>query len=324
MSSNLKSPHHYSIYNFLWDTWCTISVIGIWPRFIEPKILCTSRLNLKITGLHPDLKKIKLLQISDLHLGAHVSDRFLAKIKDKIQMLKPDLIFFTGDFLCYGQFSEAERMTSFLNQLTCPYGSYAIPGNHDYNKFVSVNDQGDYDIIDNKTSTLTRGFSRLFSQLTLSKQRTSRVNHLSVNPQLLELIHNTPIRFLNNTHVLIPIKKTFLNICGLGEYIAGQCLPEKAFSNYNPEYPGIILAHNPDSISLLKNWPGDIILSGHTHGGQVNLPFLWKKFMLSEYMSLKKGLYRIYNKYLYVNRGVGSVMQFRWFSPPELTLITLE
>jgi len=128
----------------------------------------------------------------------------------------------------------------------------------------------------------------------------------------------------NPPHPGHSIKDACLNVCGLGEYSLNKCCPEIAFKTYDVNSPGIVLAHNPDSMPMLMDFPGDIILCGHTHGGQINLPWFWKKFTLLENMQFKKGLFQIHNKWLYVNRGVGSVMPFRWFALPEIALITLE
>ncbi|MCB1213558.1 MAG: hypothetical protein KDK40_04590, partial [Chlamydiia bacterium] len=54
----------------------------------------------------------------------------------------------------------------------------------------------------------------------------------------------------------------------------------------------------------------------------INLPGLRNRFLLSEYPKLVKGLYRIRDKRLYINRGLGSLFPFRLFSPPEITLFT--
>ena len=103
----------------------------------------------------------------------------------------------------------------------------------------------------------------------------------------------------------------------------GRFHPEVAFQSYDSDFPGIILTHNPDSISLLQGYPGEVVLCGHTHGGQVNLPGLSEKFTLLENQKLKKGFWKVGDKLVYINRGLGSVMNFRWFSRPELSLFTL-
>lgn len=310
------------IMHFFWNAWCIISVIGIWPRFIETRLLQISKINLK--NKWPSfLNGIKILQFSDLHLSENSDDSFLEKIIDRVKKISPDLIVFSGDFLSYANLDNPKRLKAFLNRFSAPLGCYAILGNHDYQEYASINDKGDYDVSPHTKIPLSRGFRRLFSSPTITARTTERAQSTPPKKELVKLLEETPFKLLYNQTQLIPIKNGFLNICGLGEHMLGQCLPDKAFKNYDKEYPGIVLSHNPDSIPYLKNYPGDIILCGHTHGGQINLPLLCRKFMLVENPQFKRGLFKINHKWVYVNRGVGSSMKFRWFSIPEISLFEL-
>lgn len=309
----------------LWDLFCTVSIVGIWPRFIEPNLIFTTHLSLPIPNLPEDLHHFKILQISDIHLNNHTSNAFLDKLIRKCRSLQPDLIVFTGDFICYSTLHEPSKLKSLLEQLHAPYGCYAVLGNHDYAAFVSTNEQGDYDVITPPVaSSLSRAFLRLIESKKLTKKTTERAKNTPFHSDLMSLIQQTPVKLLHNENETISVGKTKLNICGLGEYTLKKNDAAQAFQNYDHHYPGIILLHNPDGALSLKDYPGDIILSGHTHGGQVNLPWMAKKFTLMENMEFKKGLKKVYNKWLYVNRGLGSVLPFRWFSPPEILLLTLE
>lgn len=321
---NSKPPSQRHFLDVLWDLWCIVSVIGIWPRFIEPNLIETTRLTRQIPNLPDDLKGFKILQFSDLHLHRQVSSSFLQKIVKKTQDLKPDLIVFTGDFLCYSEVRDRIRLKDFLNQFDAPYGCYAILGNHDYNECVSINSKGEYDILKRDSADIWKGFKRLAKTIKLTGVKTQAVLDVKENEELINLLKETPFRLLHNETDVIHVGQTKLNICGVGEYILGKMKPEKAFEHYQTEFPGIILAHNPDAAPHLVPYPGDVILSGHTHGGQVNLPGFRNKFILLENMDLKKGLCKIDGKWLYVNRGIGSTFPFRWFSRPELVLLTLE
>ena len=196
-------------------------------------------------------------------------------------------------------------------------------GNHDYAEPVSVNDKGEYDIQQNTSSGIEKGFKRLFSSIQLAGRTTPRALAVKDHLGLLSALKETPFELLDNRCKTIPVKNGGLNVVGLGEYSLGRCLPKQAFADYAPRFPGLILAHNPDTVSLLQDQPGDLILSGHTHGGQINLPWIWKKLTLIEHPQYKKGLHRVDHKWLYVNRGIGSILQFRWFAPPEMACITL-
>ena len=303
--------------------WCIASIIGIWPRFIEPMTLCTTAISLPISGLPEELEGFKILHLSDLHIHPDTPEILLKNIVKKTLELNPDLIVCTGDFLCYSEMRDLPRTLRLLQSLKAPYGSYAVLGNHDYAEPVSVNAQGDYDIQPKSPSSIGKGFKRLFATIQVTGHITERAKAVGHNRDLGNALKQTPFELLDNRTQVIPIGNSGINVVGLSEYTVDQCRPERAFKGYDARFPGIVLAHNPDSAPRLEKYPGDLILSGHTHGGQINLPWFWKKLTLLENPQYKKGLHRLGQKWLYVNRGIGSIMQFRWFAPPELTLITL-
>jgi predicted MPP superfamily phosphohydrolase len=309
--------------DWMWDAWCMASGIGIWPRYIEPRLLGITRLNLSFPHLPSEFSGVKILHFSDLHWNAHFSFLLLKKLIKKVNALKPDFIVFTGDFLCRAQLENREGLKQLLESLKASTGCFAVLGNHDYARFVTVNARGDYDIGSSSASTLGKGFKRLFCPVSLTKQVTSQAKQVGLHADLVALLAETPFQLLHNKSKLVAYKGSWINICGLGEYTLGRFHPESAFKDYNVRYPGLVLSHNPDTLPLLKHYPGDLILSGHTHGGQVNLPFLWKRFTRIEHLEFKQGLKTLGKKWAYINRGISSVMKFRWFSAPELTLITL-
>lgn len=310
---------------WLWDIWCTVSIIGIWPRFIEPNLLSITKLNLKIDNLPQELHGLKIVQFSDLHWNKKFSNYFKQKLISKINSLKADLVLFSGDFLSRSQLEDPEGLKTFLNSIQASTGHFAILGNHDYQQFVTVNSKGDYDIEnDISHSVLGKGFKRLFSSVKASKKVTQRAKDLKQHHELLQILAQTPFKLLNNNSKLILFNRSFINLSGIGEYMVGQADVKRTFENYDQQYPGIILVHNPDVIPQLKSYPGSIVLAGHTHGGQVNLPWIWKKFTVMENQEFKQGLIKKDLKWCYVNRGVGSIMRFRWFAMPELTFITLQ
>ncbi len=307
-----------------WDLWCILSVVGIWPRFIEPNLITTTRLKLALPNLPTELRGLKIVHFSDLHLHPNVPDPFLKRLAKKIQSESPDMIVFTGDFICYSKLNDSKRLQSFLNSLSAPFGCFAVFGNHDYAQWVSINQKGDYDLLTDSPSSLSVGLQRLVSHIALTKKIAPAVRAIGEHRELIALLKQTPFKILHNETEILSIRGAKLNLCGLGEYILGRCSPKEAFAHYDGEAPGVILVHNPDSFPLLQGYPGDVILSGHTHGGQINLPWLWKKFTLMENMKYKSGLFQEGQKWLYVSRGIGSIMPFRWFAAPEIVVLTLD
>jgi predicted MPP superfamily phosphohydrolase len=268
---------------------------------------------------------LKILQVSDLHWNSQFSSSLQKKLIRKANALKPDLILFTGDFICRSKLENCEGLKQILNALNAKLGCFAVFGNHDYARFVTVSAKGDYDVeAPSSSSNITKGFKRLFQPVVLTKRVSEQAAQVGQNKELLALLKETPFRLLNNMTEQVTYHGVSINICGLEEYSLGRFDPSQAFRNYDQRYPGIVLSHNPDTLAILKDYPGDIILSGHTHGGQVNLPGLWPRFTRIENLQFKSGLKRVGDKWAYINRGISSVMKFRWFAAPELTLLTLQ
>lgn len=300
------------------------SIVGIWPRYIEPRLLKKTFLNFSLPNA--DLKGLKILHFTDLHFHASFSPTFLKKIQRQIQKEKPDLIFFTGDFLCYSQLEKKEELKNFLKSLQAPLGCFCVLGNHDYASYVTRNEKGDY-VTKKPISPLSGLFSGLKTIVSRKKKSNATISQEAkearFHEELCSLLKETPFQLLENSSQFLPCG---LNIVGLGEYALNRALPEQAFTNYNPDYPGIVLIHNPDAFSLIKHYPGDLVLAGHTHGEQIHIPFLKKiskKLTRLENPEYTRGLYHLFTKQLYVNRGVGGHKPFRFCSPPELLVINI-
>jgi predicted MPP superfamily phosphohydrolase len=307
-----------------WNAWCIASGIGIWPRYIEPRVLDMTRLALPIPNLPSELEGLSIVHFSDLHWNNQFSTLLRRKLIRKVNSLQPDLILFTGDFLCRSRLENPEGLKLTLESLKANVGCFAVLGNHDYDQFVTVNKKGDYDVeAPSKASNISKGFKRLFCGVNLTKHVTDQARQVKMHEDLMTLLQQTPFQLLNNTSKLVAYNGSWINICGLEEYTLGRFNPDFAFKHYQAHYPGIILSHNPDILPMLKHYPGNLILAGHTHGGQVNLPILWKRFTRIEHDQFKRGLKTLDKKWVYINRGISSLMKFRWFATPELTFITL-
>lgn len=296
----------------LFDTFCIFSILGIWPRFIEPRILKKTALDIDF----PIKNSFKILQISDLHFNSQLKESFLNKL-----VQTADMIVITGDFLCNAALFEEEKMKRFLMRLKAPFGVFAVLGNHDYNAPLNVNEKGDYDAIYKKTPIILSALKRLWCGVKASGNITKRAQSVKPHEGLLQLLKDASVTLLHNQTVQI---NGLFNLTGLGELMAGDADPDSAFQNYDPSLPGVVLAHNPDSIAKLSGFPGSFVLSGHTHGGEINIPWVWRRFAAMENKDFKSGLYPIDGKQLYISRGVGGVVPFRFNAPPEVVLFTLK
>ena len=312
--------------SLLVDIFATASLFGIWPRFIEPRLLKTTQLTWELPKQAAHLDGLKIVHLSDLHFYESISPKFLEKIARRVHRIKPDIILFTGDFLCYSRLDQPDRLTSFLSRFEAPLGSFCIFGNHDYAQYVSLNREGIYDLFSppNPLIGVFRGLRTLISTQKTGLTVSEKVLAIPLHDELCGVLRKTPFQLLENATMTLPIG---LNLTGLGDLALGRCRPQTAFAGYNREFPGVILSHNPDTFPTLLDFPGDWILSGHTHGEQIHIPWpkwgrgLSQKLARLENREYTRGLFRVGNKKLYVNRGLGCHKPFRLFSPPEICVI---
>jgi uncharacterized protein len=130
--------------------------------------------------------------------------------------------------------------------------------------------------------------------------------------------------FLENQNTTLTLRHAPFTVIGIDDLWTYSADPPRAMKGA-PAGSRLYLAHVPATADILANWGKPmLVLSGHTHGGQVNVPLLTPaiRWMIREpYMG---GLYRIEKVQLYVNRGVGNVgLGLRLNAPPEVSLLTL-
>ena len=152
--------------------------------------------------------------------------------------------------------------------------------------------------------------------------------------QLLEANHIHP---LMNTHAVLARGEARLALAGVDDPVSGMDSLADALQGIPEDMCTLLMMHSPDGIAEAVVRGVDIVLSGHTHGGQVSLPFygapythsLLGRQMSSGYYAGRK-LRRVVGirpgrTQLYVSRGIGiSGLALRFLTRPELTLITLQ
>jgi len=132
-------------------------------------------------------------------------------------------------------------------------------------------------------------------------------------------------RLLLNRHVLIRRGQAALAVAGVDDFTHGAVRPDEALAGVAPEVPRVLVSHNPDLIEYLPaGLRVDVMLSGHTHNGQAQLPLLGPLTVPSQFgRRYLHGLKRVGGTWLYVSAGVGSAAFPRWRNPPELPVLRL-
>jgi uncharacterized protein len=230
----------------------------------------------------------RIVQVSDIHLDEYTEPYFLERIVHHVNALTPDLVLLTGDFITHGSLT-------------------FIAGNHALHRC-----------------------SEILTTLTAPLRYAILGNHdVSFNaPAVIHALatHGTPV--LVNQYVPIERNGGRFWLCGVDDPGSGHpdlnlAIPAK------PDGPVLLMAHAPDYADEVSSHPRgplvDLMLSGHSHGGQVRLPFLGPLILPPMGLKYPEGPYRFKQMQLYVNRGLGTVgLPFRLNCPPEITVITLQ
>jgi predicted MPP superfamily phosphohydrolase len=140
--------------------------------------------------------------------------------------------------------------------------------------------------------------------------------------KITQILKNAGIAVLRNESVFT----NGLNFIGIDSYYGTNFKPKKAMKHYKPKEANLVLCHNPDvcDLNVWKNYKG-WILAGHTHGGQVKIPFINPPILPVKNKKYSSGRIDLPNKRsLYINRGLGtSIIPLRFNVRPEITIFTL-
>jgi uncharacterized protein len=260
-----------------------------YARRVEPTWLELTRHEVFVTGLPSSFAGLRVVQLSDFHCSRLVTPSYLAEAVDLAQAQNPDLVALTGDFIHKG-FKYVHHVAQVLGRLKAPEGVFAVLGNHDF----SVRNA-------------------------LGIRRHPRL-HQAVSDALS--VHG--IRVLRNETVRFSRGGQAVHLTGLEDLWSKVCDVEQAYAGSNDEEPRLVLAHNPRTIEHLGNRRCDLMLSGHTHGGQINLPRLGRVTLSRKARRFAAGMYQVDERALYVNKGVGFGFRLRYNVRPEVAVLTLQ
>jgi predicted MPP superfamily phosphohydrolase len=256
---------------------------------VEPTWLELNHLEVPVRGLPAEFAGFRIAQLTDFHCSRKVTATYLGEAMALAQAQRPDLIVLTGDFIHHG-FKYVERIAEVVGELSAPFGVYAVLGNHDFSVRNALG--------------------------------IRRFRHL--HQVVADALAARGVRVLRNETVCLDRGFARLYLTGVDDLWSRVCDVPGAFEGLHPAVPRVVLAHNPQTIERLDSERCDLMLSGHTHGGQINWPGVGRPVLSKRARRFAAGLYRYNGTYLYVNKGIGFGFRFRFGVRPEVAIATLQ
>jgi predicted MPP superfamily phosphohydrolase len=264
--------------------------------FINARGPVLNRTRIPLRRLPPALDGLKVGLISDIHAGPLNPPSLIRRGVDLILDAQPDLVVLAGDFVSgatrflwttYGGFREKDlaTLTLELQRLTSKRPTYGVLGNHDFWTGPEV---------------------------------ARRID---------EGLRAAGVRVLRNESLVWERGGGRIMIAGVDDYWEDSCDPRRALKDQTADLPVLLLSHNPDINEeiMANDRVVDLVLSGHTHGGQVVLPLIGAPFLPSSFgQKYRAGLVADGDRRTFVSQGLGCFfVPVRLGAPSEVNLLTL-
>jgi uncharacterized protein len=255
-----------------------------YARHVEPRILVTEQVAVQSPRIPAALDGVRIGVLSDFHLGNGVDEVRIEQSVAQLNALKPDIALLGGDYI--HRWGLGTKAAYALRNLFAPLGVFAVLGNHDYW---------------NNPRQISQALHEQFAQASF------------------------PFKLMRNESYQLNINDIPLHIVGVDDVTLHKHDFAKAVQGLPKNEAAILLVHEPDiADEAATAHPFALQVSGHSHGGQIRIPFVypwWTPTWARKYIS---GLMTVNEMQLYVTRGIGmSWMPMRFLCPPEVTLITL-
>lgn len=252
---------------------------------------------LRIRLLPEGTPSITILQVSDLHL--RMSTRRLAAFLESLSGTSYDLVFATGDLL--GEPQAVERCAELLNGLDARAGRFFVFGSSDY---------------------YAPTFKNYLDYFTRRRRPGTRRNRTD---DFREALTCQGWKEINNHTEYLDLKGLRIQITGLDDPYLHR--DNRSLLTRSPDAGlAFLVVHDPSPYHEAAKAGFDLVVAGHTHGGQVRFPLIGAVVTNSDIpRSLARGLHRVERSWLHVSPGLGTgrYAPFRFMCPPEASVLEL-
>ena len=261
--------------------------MSIYSGEVERHWIDIHQVTIRLRNLPEAFRGFRIAHAADFHYGEYSEPTFVRGVVRAINSLRADMVALTGDFISAGPMS---------TRISADFAYHC---------------------------------AHLLARLDCPRKFAVMGNHDTMvgRTPVTEALSEAGIPVLYNSAVPIERDGARLWIAGVADILIGNGLDLKAAipaGRRAATEPLILMAHEPDFADQVVGSGVDLMLSGHTHGGQVRIPFLPLMDLPPLGEKYVEGLFSLKSLQLYVTRGIGTVgVPFRFRCPPEITVITL-
>jgi uncharacterized protein len=262
--------------------------LGAYSTVIEPNHVVVNHLDVSLHRQPTAFDGFRVAQISDIHYGEYLGEAHLTHVVNLINDSHPDLVVITGDFV------------------TRPWGQ----DRHSRRDALNAEPCG---------SLLAKLHSRLGTIAVLGNH-----DHATDPDFVTGALTEHGVRVLRNQALPLETGGSRLWIAGVDDAVEHAADLRGTMSQVPANEACLLLVHEPDMADWVCKYPVDLQLSGHSHGGQVRIPFIGAPVLPTSGRKYPLGHYYINDLQLYTNPGIGVIdLPIRFDCPPEITVFTL-
>ena len=288
MTPDSPGPEGLTRRTFLVGSGAMLAGLGLYSSLVARHEISVLSHRILIRHLPTAFVGHRIVQLSDFHLEEFTEPFFLERVVDHVNRLNPDTVLLTGDFITRGS----------LNFLFERHAAARC--------------------------------AEILATIRCPQKYAVLGNHdVAVNaPMVTAALRSQGLPVLHNRFETLTVKGDSLHIAGTAD--PGTDRPDLITAvPATPQGPVLLMSHAPDYADFVLSHPRgsnvDLMLSGHSHGGQVRLPLVGPLVLPPLGRKYIEGLFQFDSMQLYVNRGLGTVgIPVRLNCPPEITLLTLE
>ncbi len=276
----------------LWTIVALMAAGALYGALVGARRLRVDRIAVSLPRLPKELAGLRIVHIGDTHFKpTRFYDGLYEQMFRAVEEAEPDLVMISGDIASGNEYfaMAAQR----LRRLRARYGVFAVAGNHDLN-------------------------------ITLERWLQEQVGYVDID-EMKRLMAEAGVKLLHNEHEVLEINGCRVVVAGVADASVAIDDVECALAGAGAADLVIVLTHSPDIMDSPGIEAADLVLCGHTHGGQFMLPGIgpvWAPVWRDRRRGA--GLLVFGDVVCHVTRGIGTTWPFRIGCPPQVAVLELE